>query len=294
MKENSFSKNKVRMIGEYFLTGKWDDYWRTKISSAKEGKILVRGYPINELIENLSFVESIYLIIRGEVPTARQTAGLDLVLRSGADQQFINSSIPPARFTASAAPEAPVSAIASGIMAFGSVTGSPQECALMIYEAYDMMNQERLSLEEIAKRILKRYEKEQIRIPGLGHPMHKKEEPRVTSLKKKAKEIGLWREKALLLDAIQADFSRRHRWIPMNLAGAIACLLTELEFDPLEMSGLAVMGYLPALIAHTVEEIKEGVPLRIIPDALGAKYIGPEERHLPDNYKKRTKNDYKS
>ena len=291
MEENLIPKSKPRMIGDYFRSEKWDDYWRTKISYATEGKILIRGYPINEIIENLSFVEMVYLLIRGELPTEKQTAGLDLILRSGVDQQFINSSVPPARFTASAAPEFPVGALASGILAFGSVTGSPQDCAIMIYTAHDVMNREELSFEETAKRIVDEYEKEGKRIPGIGHPMHKKEEPRVTSLKKIAKKIGLWGEKAKLLEAIQTEHSERHRWVPMNLAGAIACLLTELAFDPLEMSGLAVVGYLPALIAHTVEEIKEGVPLRIIPDALGAKYIGPEERHLPDSYRRKHKDE---
>ena len=42
------------------------------------------------------------------------------------------------------------------------------------------------------------------------------------------------------------------------------------------------MGYGYAIVAHVVEEIREGVPLRIIPDALGSKYIGPPERHIPD------------
>ena len=35
-----------------------------------------------------------------------------------------------------------------------------------------------------------------------------------------------------------------------------------------------------SLLAHITEEIREGVPLRIIPDELGAHYDGPEERHL--------------
>ena len=87
-----------------------------------------------------------------------------------------------------------------------------------------------------------------------------------------------------MLEAVQGAFATRRRHIPINLAGAIACLLAELGFRPLEMSGLAVMGYLPSLIAHTVEEITDGVPLRIIPDALGAEYVGPELRHLPDTY----------
>jgi citrate synthase len=287
MVKEALGGSKIRNIGNYFRSGKWDDYWQTKISHAMEGRILVRGYPINELIENLSFVELTYLIIRGELPTWKQAAGLDLVLRSGADQQFINSSIPPARFTASAAPESPVAAIASGILAFGSVTGSPQECAEMIYEAHDLMKRENLTLEETAMRIVDQYQKRGKRIPGIGHPMHKKEEPRVTSLKKKAKQLGLWGEKSEILEAVQAQVAKIHRPLPMNLAGAIACLLTELGFDPLEMSGIAVIGYLPALIAHTVEEIKEGVPLRIIPDSLGAKYVGPEERHLPSSYLKK-------
>jgi len=277
------------MVGKYYETGKWDDYWQTKISCVEKGKISVRGYPINEIIENLSFTEMTFLLIKGELPDEKQSAGLDLVLRSAVDQQFISSAVPPARFTASAVPESPIAAIASGILAFGSVTGSPQDCAQMIYNACDLMKQEKISTEEAAKRIVSQYQNERKRIPGLGHPIHKKEEPRVTSVKKTATELGLWNEKARLLEAIQNEFSLRHRSVPMNLAGAIACLLTELEFEPLEMGGLAVMSYFPALVAHIVEEIKEGVPLRIIPDALGAKYIGPEERHLPDKYLKNRK-----
>jgi hypothetical protein len=38
-----------------------------------------------------------------------------------------------------------------------------------------------------------------------------------------------------------------------------------------------------ALLAHITEEIREGVPLRIIPDELGAHYAGPDERHLDKN-----------
>ena len=78
-----------------------------------------------------------------------------------------------------------------------------------------------------------------------------------TALRKRAGEIGLWAGKAEILEAIQGEFSSKIRPIPINLAGAIACVLAELEFDPLEMTGLAVMLYMPALIAHTVEEIKK-------------------------------------
>ena len=62
----------------------------------------------------------------------------------------------------------------------------------------------------------------------------------------------------------------------------IAAVYCELGFDPIEIEALAAVGYGYAIVAHVVEEIREGVPLRIIPDALGSKYIGPPERHIPD------------
>lgn len=63
----------------------------------------------------------------------------------------------------------------------------------------------------------------------------------------------------------------------------LAAVYCELGFDPIETEALAAIGYGYALVAHVIEEIKEGVPLRVIPPALGAKYVGPPERHIPAN-----------
>ncbi|MBI2977085.1 MAG: hypothetical protein HYY33_09055 [Chloroflexi bacterium] len=54
-----------------------------------------------------------------------------------------------------------------------------------------------------------------------------------------------------------------------------------MDFDPLEMAGIGALAVLPGVIAHVVEEIRDGVPLRVIPDVLGSKYVGEPERHLP-------------
>jgi citrate synthase len=124
-----------RHIGQYVESGDWGDYWSTKISRAQGGKIRVRGYPVEELIENLSYIESAFLLLVGELPDAREKALFDLVLRCGMDQQFISSAVGAARFTASAFPDSPVPALASGMLASGSVTGSPQEPAEMLIEA---------------------------------------------------------------------------------------------------------------------------------------------------------------
>jgi citrate synthase len=268
--------------------GSWQGYWTTKIGWAEAGKILVRGYRAEELIRTLTFAEAAYLVIRGELPTRAQAQALDAVLRSGLDQAFISSAVPPARFAASAAPEAPAAAIAAGVIAFGSVTGSPRECAEMLASAHRERTERRLSLAQAARRTVEAYAKDKRRIPGLGHPVHKRVEPRAAALTEVAKTLGVWGERAQLLDAVAREATRRlGHPLPVNLAGVIAAVLLEIGFEPLEMVGLGVLSYLPALIAHTTEEIREGHPLRIIPPELGARYAGPAERPLPARHAKR-------
>jgi citrate synthase len=139
-----------------------------------------------------------------------------------------------------------------------------------------------VSDEEAASRAVDTWLERRGAVPGLGHPMHKAAEPRAVTVRRLALEQDGWRAHGRLLDAIEAELERRKgRLIPINLAGTIGALLADLGFDPLAIGGIGALGYGMALLAHIVEEIRDGVPLRIIPDALGAHYDGPAERHLP-------------
>jgi citryl-CoA lyase len=260
----------------------FDGYWTTKVGWASPGTILVRGYRAEDLIRRLDFAHAAYLVIRGELPTRVQARALDAVLRSGLDQAFISSAVPPARFAASAAPEAPAAAIAAGVIAFGSVTGSPRECAEMLRAAHESLKRDRLRPAAAARRVVEECRRSDRKIPGLGHPLHKGAEPRARALREVALRLGVWGKRARLLDAIEREATRSlGRPLSMNLAGAAAAVLLEIGFEPLEMVGLGILSYLPALIAHTTEEIRDGIPLRIIPAALGARYAGRPERRLP-------------
>jgi len=269
-----------RHVGQYVASGDWSEYWTTRISRAESGRIRVRGYPVEELIEHLRYTEAAFLLLRGELPDERETALFDLALRSGMDQQFINSAACAARFTASAFPDSPVPALASGLLASGSVTGSPQEPAEMLIEAVGWGESE----EDTARRAVETWLARRGAVPGLGHPMHKDAEPRAVTLRRVAIEYDGWRAHGRLLDAIERDLVRRKgRRIPINLAGALGALLADLGFEPLAIGGIGALSYGMALLAHIVEEIREGVPLRVIPDALGAHYAGPAERQLPED-----------
>jgi citrate synthase len=142
--------------------------------------------------------------------------------------------------------------------------------------------------EEAAVRAVDAWLERRGAVPGLGHPMHKQAEPRAVTLRRIATEQDGWRQHGKLLDAIESELARRKdRAIPMNLAGALAALLADLGFDPLVIGGLGALSYSMALLAHISEEVREGVPLRIIPEALGAHYAGPEDRSLPEERKRR-------
>ena len=276
-------KARRKTIGAYTKSGDWSGYWTTRISLAREGRIWVRGYPLEEVVEKLSFVEAMWLLIRGELPSQQQAAVWELALKVAMDQQFISSATGAARFVASAHPESPIPGVAAGILAHGSVTDSPRPAAVMIYEAHAQMQAGRLSREEAAAQTVDRYLQERGLVPGFGHPLHKETEPRAEILRRKVEELGGWGEKGQLFEAIHTALCERlGKSLPINLAGMVAAVYCELGFDPLEIEALAAVAYGFALTAHVVEEIKEGVPLRIIPEALGAKYAGPGERHIPD------------
>ncbi len=275
-------ETKRRHIGQYVASGDWSDYWTTRISQVQSGKINVRGYPVEELITNLNYSQAAFLILSGELPDERESALFDLVLRSGMDQQFISAAAGAARFTASAFPESAIPALASGMLASGSITGSPQEPAEMLMAS---VAQDLDSVAAVRATIQLWLEKRGA-VPGLGHPVHKEGEPRAIAVRRIAIDLDGWRSHGQRLDEIEAELAnQKGRKIPVNLAGAIGAVLADLNFDPLIIGGLGALAYGMSLLAHITEEIREGVPLRIIPDELGGHYAGPAERHLPDEDK---------
>ena len=272
---------KIRNVGRYINEGKWDDYWQTGISHAIEKTCLIRGYPLEEIIENITYTETLYLTLRGELPTKEETRLLNAVLCSIPDHQFVASTVPAARFAASAFPDSPIPGIAAGILTMGSYTVSPQNSADFINESHEMMVSHGLSIEDAAIQIVDECLKSKRRIPGFGHPTYRKVDPRSEALRKVARECGFWGQKSQIYAAVHKEFiCVTGKEIPLNIDGMMACVLNEMGFDPLEMAGIAAVSYMCGIIAHVVEEIKEGVPLRIIPPEHGAVYTGPDERHI--------------
>ena len=61
------------------------DYWSTSIIDMKPGIIRMRGYPIQELIGNVSFPSMIWLLTRGELPSPAEARLLEAALVASVD-----------------------------------------------------------------------------------------------------------------------------------------------------------------------------------------------------------------
>jgi citrate synthase len=270
-------------LGHYYRSGDWSRYWETAVSYVGPHRLLIRGYPIEEVIERLTYPEVLYLTVRGELPTKAQSRVLDAALCSIPAHQWVAAHLLAAAVTASASPESPIPGIASGILTMGSVTVSPQSTAELLDRTRAIMA-EGLDMDAAAERVVDEYRAQGRLIPGLGHPNHKEQDPRATALAKVTKAEGLWGESCELYTRIHAAFvASTGKALPINIDGMLACVLAELGFSPLEMAGIAATAAMPGIVAHVIEEIESGVPLRIVPDELGSRYVGPPERHIPDD-----------
>lgn len=261
-------------------TDRWKGYWKTKVSKVGDHQILIRGYPLADIIGSLTFTQAIFLTLRGELPSEREHKMLDALLCAILDHEFICSTAPASRFVASANPQI-MPAIAAGVLAMGSNTVSPQDSAELIEKAYALKQQEQLTLAETARRIVDERMAQKKRFPGFGHPTHKLHDPRSTKLRQVAAELGYIGEKTLLYEAIHSELvSRVKKELPINVDGRMACCMSEMGFHPLQMASVGALSFLPGVIAQAIEEIQEGVPLRIIPDLI-TEYVGEPERKLP-------------
>ncbi len=67
--------------------------------------------------------------------------------------------------------------------------------------------------------------------------------------------------------------------LPINVDGAIAALLCELEFAPRLANGFFMIARLPGLVAHAYEEQTRQKPMRVV-DPKNVEYDGPEDRSV--------------
>lgn len=260
--------------------------WQTALTSIEPNRILVRGYPLDEMMGRLGFAEAVYVLLMGETPTPAIGRMLNAVLVSSIDHGVAPPSTLAARNVATSG--APLKdCVAAGILAFGPHHGGDIESCMRFLDRGLSLVRGGKTLQQAADSIVEECVAANEIPAGFGHRVHTKD-PRASRLFQMALELELEGEHVRLIRAVERSLataeSRVGRPVPVNVDGAIAAICADLGFAYELGNAIFLISRLPGLIAHAHEERSRQKPMRQI-DPKDHDYDGSRERRLPESRK---------
>ena len=262
------------------------DRWRTAITSIAQNQILIRGYPVDEMMGRLTFPEAVYLLLMGELPTPAIGRMFAAILVSSLDHGVTPPSTLAARNVATSG--APLKdCVAAGILAFGPHHGGDIESCMRFLDSGLALTRGGKTLQSAAEQLVDDCLEQRLTPPGFGHRFHTRD-PRASRLFQMALELELEGEHVRLIRAVERVLDDRSssldRPLPVNVDGAIAAICADLGFAHELGNAIFLISRLPGLVAHAHEERSRQAPMRAI-DPERSEYDGARERRVPDHRK---------
>jgi citrate synthase len=273
-KINSETNNKINNTNNHRI--------RTSITNIQPNKIITRGYPQEELINNISFSEMVYLLLKGELPSSDDAKMLNHILISFCDHGVTPPSTQTSRLIASSGSPLNVS-LAGGLLSFGKNHAGAIEDSMELFQELIKSyfnNNGSNDINIIANNIINEYKLKNKKIPGFGHRYHNKD-PRGAKLMELAKKenfIGPHSELALAIGEILF----KEKGININVDGASGALLSDMGFSSNEGFGIFMIGRIPGIIAHVNEEVNDEEEFRKFCDISDISYCGDLNKSLDD------------
>jgi citrate synthase len=260
--------------------------WQSSLTEIEPNKILIRGYPLDEMMGRLGFAEAVYLLLMGELPTPAIGRMLNAVLVSSIDHGVTPPSTLAARNVATSG--APLKdCVASGILAFGPHHGGDIETCMRFLDSGLTLMRAGKTVQQAAEAIVGECVKVDEVPPGFGHRFHTRD-PRAARLFQMALELEVEGEHVRLIRvterALEAQAAHFGRPLPVNVDGAIAAICADLGFAYELGNAIFLISRLPGLIAHAHEERTRQSPMRQI-DPKDHGYDGAGQRRLPEGRK---------
>ena len=260
--------------------------WRTALTCIEPNKILVRGYPLDEVMGRLTFGEAIYLLLVGEIPSPSMGRLMEALLVSFIDHGATPPSTLAARNTATTG--APLRAcVAAGVLGFGRYHGGDIESCMQFLDSGLALMREGSTLRQAAETLVQRYVDAHEVPPGFGHRFHTRD-PRAARLFQMALELEVEAEHIQMIRAVELALhnhpDEHGRTPPVNIDGAIAAVCGDLGIPPTIADALFIISRVPGIAAHADEERQRQQPMRQI-DPKDHRYDGPSARRLPERRK---------
>ena len=261
-----------------------DERWRTALTCIEPNKILVRGYPLDELMGRLTFGEAIYLLLMGEVPSPALGRLMEAILVSFIDHGVTPPSTLAARNTATTG-AALRACVASGILGFGKYHGGDIESCMQFLDTGLEIVRRGASYRQAAEQIVQRCVDASEIPPGFGHRFHTRD-PRAARLFQMALELEAEAEHVQMIRAVENVLHEKpgREALPVNIDGAIAAVCGDIGIPPAIANALFLISRVPGIAAHADEERVRQQPMRQI-DPKEHVYDGPSERRLPERRK---------
>ena len=261
------------------------NWWSTSIIDIHPGEIVVRGYPIQELIGELSFAQMIWLMLRGEVPQRAQAKLLEAALVAAVDHGPQAPSIAISRMAVTCG--LPINgAMASAINALDDIHGGAGQQCMELYQSIAQQVDAGKAEEDAVEAELDRFIAERGKIvAGFGHRFHRVD-PRAVkllALVRQAQTDGVVSGRfAQIGTRIEQSLERRKgSRIPMNIDGATAVIYSELGFAPPLGRGLFVLSRSVGILAHAWEQTQQGGRIKgPMPPKIPFQYIGSPVRRF--------------
>lgn len=215
--------------------------WKTEISSSGEDAV-IRGKKLEDVMD-MEFSDAIWLLLKGERPSEKESELFRTILSSSIDHGVGNPSTVASRTVQSGGNDMNTS-VAAGIMALGDSHGGAIE------EGMEILQSEK-SAEEIVKNYLENGEK----IPGLGHKVYDEKDPRAEKMLEKAENLGLSGKYVEKMRGIQEAFADEKVGLVLNVDGGIAAVMSDMDWEPELGKGFFIIARTPGLVAHVREEM---------------------------------------
>jgi citrate synthase len=233
--------------------------YRTGIGTSTPDTITLLGHDLaGELLGEVGFGELAFWLIAKRRPTPAQATMFEAVLVALADHGFTPTALA-ARLTYTSAPESLQGAVAAGLLGGGSrFLGVTEDAAGFLAASLAERSArptDDAGWDDLATSVVEGVRAAGALVPGLGHPVHKVEDPRTPVLFDLARRHGTFGDHLQLFAAI----GRVHpvvlgRTLPLNGAGTCGAVLADLDLPLSVMRGVALLARCAGLIGHLAEE----------------------------------------
>lgn len=244
-------------------------HYPTSLGTSTVEEINLMGQSVSEdLMGKVGFAELAFWMTATRRPTAGELRTFEAVLVALADHGFTPTAIA-ARLTYLSAPESIQGAIASGLLGGGSRflgvtedTGKFLNQVLKDNDAAEFNSD--ADFDELARAAITGARAAQKIVPGLGHPVHKKGDPRTPRLIQIAEESGTRKAHLKLFEAMgRVSEEVLGKKLPLNGAGVCGAALADLGLPVDFLRGFALLARTAGLLGQIAEERRNPVANQI-------------------------------